>query len=117
MIAINRITSHIKTYEPGDQLGSEFSEKDLKRLIRLKALDGAKDFDADDDSDEELFGTGEPDSFLTEKELDKIKTKELLIEYAVKIGLNGLDIKSSREELTNSILNYIEEMEDGEGQV
>lgn len=115
MIALNRITSHIKTYEPGEKLGSEFSERDIKRLIRLKAVDGAADIVTDDETDEELFGSGEPDSFLTKEGLDKIKTKELLIEYARKIGLDGLDIKTSREVLTNSILNYIEEIEAGEG--
>ncbi len=117
MIALNKITSSVKTYEPGDKLGSEFSEKDIKRLMRLKAVDGAADIEADDDSDGKLFGSGEPKSFLNEKELEKIPNKEKLIEYAEKIGINGLDTKASRAELTNSILNYIEELEDGEGQV
>lgn len=110
MIALNRITTHVKTYEPGETLGSEFSEKDIERLIRLKAVDGAGDIEQDDDSDGELFGSGEPDSFLVEKDLNKLK-KDQLIEYAVKIGLNGLTMELSKEQLVNDIINYIEEME------
>jgi hypothetical protein len=112
MIALVNITSHIRTYRPGEKLGSEFSEKDIKRLTKLKAIDGAADIE-DDELDGEFFGSREPDAFLTDKELNKKKKDELII-YATQIGLNGLTMDSSKEQLVNGILNYIEEVEAGE---
>jgi len=45
MIALVKITSHIKTYKPGEKLGLQFAEEDIYRLKKLKAIEGADDFD------------------------------------------------------------------------
>lgn len=109
MLALVKITSHIRTYEPGQKLGSEFSENEIKRLIRLKAIDGSEDY-VENIDDDDFFNGNDPDEFLTESELSKLKKDELL-EYATKIGLNGLTKNSTNEQLVNDILNYIEEIE------
>ncbi|MGB8452736.1 MAG: hypothetical protein WCD89_10415 [Anaerocolumna sp.] len=107
MIALVKITSHIKTYKPGEKLGLEFAEEDICRLKKLKAIEGAED---SEDSDDTLFEDGEPAAFLADKELNKLnKTK--LVEYAISIGLDGLKAEMSKEELVKAVLNYTEEME------
>ncbi len=107
MIALVKITSHEKTYKPGETLGDEFTSEDISRLKRLKVVEGAVD---SIDSEDALFGDGEL-VFLTEKELNKL-AKAKLIEYAKSIGLDDLTIAPSKEELVVAILNYIEELED-----
>ncbi|WFR55362.1 hypothetical protein QA584_17325 [Anaerocolumna sp. AGMB13025] len=107
MIALVKITSHVKTYKPGEKLGSEFSDKDMKRLMRLKAVEGAEEYE---DSDDPIFGNGEPAEFLSEKELNKL-TKPKIVEYAKSIGLNGLTADQSKEDLVKAALNYTEEIE------
>ncbi len=111
MIALVKITSPIKTYEPGETLGSEFNEKDLQRLRRLKAVEGSEDAAAD--LDENIFGADDTDTFLTNKELTKLN-KSKLVEYAESIGLGGLTAEMSKEDLMKAVLNYTEEMENTE---
>ena len=108
MIALTRIKSHVREYKKGEALGNEFSSEELKRLVRLNVIDGAHDVE------EDYFFGEDPTEFLTEEELGKIPNKAKLIEYAQSIGLDELSEKMSREEITSSILNYIEEMEDHE---
>lgn len=108
MIALQKITTEVKTYKPGETLGLEFSEKDLIRLKKLKAIEGT---DFNFNSDEELFGEDEPLVFLSESELNKFSNKAKLVEYACSIGLEELTTDLKKEELIDAILNYIEEIE------
>ena len=107
MIALVKITSHVKTYRPGEKLGPEFSEQDLKRLKRLKGIEGSDDYE---DSDDTFFGNGEPAEFLTEKELNKLN-KAKIVEYAESIGLDGLKVEIPKEDLVTAVLNHTEEIE------
>lgn len=107
MIALTKIRSHVRSYKRGDVLGEEFTQDDIKRLVRLKAVEGT---DYNFDAETAFFGV-ETTAFLTETELHKISSKVKLIEYAQSIGLEELSTEMKREEITDSILNYIEEME------
>jgi hypothetical protein len=106
MRALTRITTQVKTYLPGEVLGKELTPKDIERLVKKKAVENS------DEGEDELFGSKKPPVFLTEKELNKLSSKAKLIDYAQSIGLEGLTDKDSKNQLIDSIKNYIEELED-----
>lgn len=45
----------------------------------------------------------------SEEELNKMRSKKEIIDYANSIGLEGLNEELKKDELVNSIINYIEE--------
>lgn len=47
--------------------------------------------------------------FYTEEQLDKLKSKSDIIDYAESIGLTGLEVNLHRPELIDKVLAYIEE--------
>ncbi len=49
--------------------------------------------------------------FYTEEQLDKLKSKSDIIDYAESIGLTGLEVNLHRPELIDKVLAYIEEVQ------
>jgi len=97
------IKTRTKTYLPGEMLGNEFTDEEISRLKKLKAVVG----DYENRLEQEKI------RFLTEQELEKITSKQKLIDYADQIGI-ALKIESSKNELVGEILNYIQQLEDQE---
>ncbi len=98
-------------YRKGDCI--EISEAEGQRLIHLGVAecvqhqaqviqDEAQDFDDQEDTV----------AYLDTEALEKMKKQEL-VEYAASIGLN-LDLGLKHPELVAQIIDYIEEVEDGQ---
>ncbi len=49
--------------------------------------------------------------FYTEEQLDKLKSKSDIIDYAESIGLSGLEVSLHKPELIDKVLEYIEEIQ------
>ncbi len=107
-IADVNIKSRKKTYKKGDILGNEFSEKDILRFIEMGAVFSRGEFTG--------FDIYEPEQavFLGESDLRKMKSKGELAEYGKKIGFE-ISGELTREEMINSLLNYIEETQEADG--
>lgn len=52
--------------------------------------------------------------FYTKEQLDKLKSKSDIIDYAESIGLSGLDVNLHRPELIDKVLAHIEEVRQNE---
>ena len=102
-VAIMNIRSKKAQYTKGEILGKEFSEKEIARLIEIGAVFSRG-------VEEKVEDTKEI-NFLNKEELEKIRTKKEICEYAKEIGLTLSD-ELTKEKLIDEILNYIEETED-----
>jgi len=102
------IKSRKKTYKKGDVLGNEFSKRDILRFIKIGAV-----FSRGEITD---FDIHKPEQavFLDENGLRKMRSKAELAEYGGKIGVDVSE-ESTREEMINSLLNYIEEARETDG--
>jgi len=105
-VAVMNIRSHKKLYKKGDILGNEFSENDISRFINMGAVfsRGETPFFYESDEDDKVI-------FLDESDLRKMKSKSELAEYGKSIGFDVSE-NMTKEEMINSLLNYIEEEED-----
>ena len=108
-IANINIKSEKATYKKGDMLGNEFSEKDIKRFLKMNAI-----FSRGEDFSTDILNGCELDEivFLDESDLRK-KNKSELIQYGKSIGFDVSE-DLMKEEMINSLLNYIEEEKDNE---
>ena len=125
-----RIRVSGKIIMPGDSV-SELPENDMSFLLKkgyikpvLESLESGEpktedepfkiekdiesvfpednNFDPDDANDD-------MPEFYTEEQLDKLKSKSDIIDYAESIGLTGLEASLHRPELIDKVLSYIEE--------
>ena len=105
-IAAMNIKSCKKTYKKGDVLGNEFSKEDISRFIKMGAVFSR----GEERLTAEEFDDYEPEEivFFDESDLRKIKSKAELREYGKRIGFEA-SMELTREEIINSLLNYIEE--------
>lgn len=107
-IADMNVRSHKKLYKKGDVLGNEFSEKDILRFVEMGAVFSRGEIPA--------FDIYEPEElvFLDESDLRKMKSKGELAEYGRSIGIDVSE-EMTKEEMINSLINYIEEEKDNGG--
>lgn len=111
-IADMNIKSREKIYKKGDVLGNEFSKGDILRFIKIGAVfsrgeESLSDKGVDDYKLEEIV-------FLDESGLRKMKSKAELCEYGKQIGFE-ISLELTKEEMINSLLNYIEEAKETGG--
>jgi hypothetical protein len=96
-----------KLLGPGTILNLD--SKDEKRLVDSKVAVYVNSGKQDSDEDE-FEGNGSDDLELkTVEQLNKIRAKKDLIEYAESIGLHDLNEADSKESLVAAIVNYQEE--------
>lgn len=106
-VANMNIKSEKAMYKKGDVLGKEFSKKDISRFLKMGVVFSRGEFlepDFDDENEEVVF--------LDESGLRKMKSKAELAEYGRKIGFEVSE-ELTKEEMINSLLNYIEEEKEG----
>lgn len=124
------IVTQKKEYKPGEKLPSTFPSADLARLKKqgFVRTDDTADIVVDDNedhkknnssgSDNDGFRFNEDDlnlnddgaTYLSKDELEKMKKKQNIVDYAATIGLT-LSADSTKDELIYSVLNYIEEQQ------
>ncbi|MCI9538846.1 MAG: hypothetical protein HFG35_11385 [Eubacterium sp.] len=114
-------------YKPGDELPSNNPEmtKAWKDAGTVEMICDEKEGVGDTTLDEQVLlpneKTPDPDEakddlpeFYTEEQLDKLKSKSDIINYAESIGLTGLEANLHRPELIDKVLAYIEEVQQNE---
>ena len=121
-------------YKPGDELPSNNPEmtKAWKDAGTVEMICDEKEGVGDTTLDEQVLlpdekipdpneKTPDPDEakddlleFYTEEQLDKLKSKSDIINYAESIGLTGLEVSLHRPELIDKVLAYIEEVQQNE---
>lgn len=92
---------------------SPVSEKKMEDELFQAEKDNASIFEEDNDFRPDKAEDVVPE-FYTEEQLDKLKSKSDIINYAESIGLSGLDINLHRPELIDKVLAYIEEVQQNE---
>lgn len=111
-------------YKPGDELPVNNPEmtKAWKDAGTVEIIHDEKEGAGDTTLDKQVLlpneKTPDPDEvkddmleFYTEEQLDKLKSKSDIINYAESIGLTGLEASLHRPELIDKVLAYIEEFQ------
>ena len=80
----------------------ELSQEEEKRLVERKIAIYISENRNEEESEEM--------DYLSEEEIKKMKSKQELIDYAVSIGMEGLNTDMKKEELVNEIENFIDEL-------
>lgn len=109
------ITGPSKNYHPGDILGDEFSEEEIKRFCSCRAVCpvGAKPVVSESDTtDEEISNDDETEKIdmLSEDELKKLSSKKAIMQYAESIGMEPMEESMTRPEMIDKVLAYQEEV-------
>ena len=112
-----KIRGEEKVYQQGEIIQG-IPDEDMEYLIRNRFIKAVGDIpDHVKDQTEANFGLEHDDAsdnaleFFTEEQLKKLPSKAAVISYAESIGLPGLDDKLHKPELIDTVLAYIEEMQ------